>query len=58
MQKRARTRKKIMINFEIEPEWNERLNRAAKEEERSKSSLLRYIVKQYVEEKEKNRKKA
>ena len=37
----------VMINFEIEPEYDQKLNELARKTERSKSGLLRKIIKDY-----------
>jgi len=47
IQKRLTSRGMVMINFEIEPEYDLKLNELAKKTDRSKSGLLRKIVKDF-----------
>jgi len=47
-QKRLTSRGKVIVNFEIEPEYDQQLNELAKKTDRSKSSLVRTILKGYL----------
>ena len=47
-QKRLTSRGKVIVNFEIEPEYDQQLNELAKKNDRSKSSLIRTILKGYL----------
>jgi len=47
-QKRLTTRGRVIVNFEIEPEYDQQLNELAKKTDRSKSSLVRTILKGYL----------
>jgi len=47
-QKRLTSRGKVVVNFEIEPEYDQQLNELAKKTDRSKSSLIRTILKGYI----------
>jgi len=47
-QKRLTSRGKVIVNFEIEPEYDMQLNELAKKTDRSKSSLVRTILKGYL----------
>jgi len=47
-QKRLTSRGKVIVNFEIEPEYDVQLNELAKKTDRSKSSLVRTILKGYL----------
>ena len=47
-QKRLTTRGRVIVNFEIEPEYDQQLNELAKKTDRSKSSLVRTILKGHL----------
>ncbi len=48
-QKRLTTRGRVIVNFEIEPEYDQQLNELAKKTDRSKSSLIRMILRGYLD---------
>lgn len=48
MQKRIEERGKVMINFEIDPDTDNQLQQIANKTERSKSALIRYIIKEFL----------
>lgn len=47
-QKRAKERGKVIVNFEWNQEWDDSFNKLAEIEERSKSGLIRHILKEYT----------
>lgn len=46
-QKRLEERGKIAVNFEVDPETHEKIQKLAEQEDRSKSAVIRRIIAHY-----------